>query len=223
MSVACATDMLVSSYQGLTEPADPADLAVTSPKLGSQPLLDPLSSRRRAALLPTLATRMNEPEPMGWSVSLAASSVLGAVAVSAALSFVTQTARRPMSPPRIVAQPDLTAAVQSLGEWRRWLDKLTDEQATMPAEHVRRLWRTLGVYAGVPLQAPAAGPGGELSFYFAWHREDVYLDIDLAPDGRFEWFWTNRRTGEAEGSEDERLTTPPEALIRHLVKDFHLR
>jgi hypothetical protein len=151
------------------------------------------------------------------------SSALGAVTVSAALSFVTPTWRRPMPPVRIVAQPDVSAAEQSLGEWRRWLDKLTDEQATMPADHVRRLWRTLCVYAGVKLQAPAAGPGGELRFYFAWHREDVYLDIDLAPDGRFEWFWTDRRTGEADGSEDERLTAPPEALIRHLVKDFHLR
>lgn len=111
-------------------------------------------------------------------------------------------------------------AARSPGDWDRWLGQLTDDQAGMPAELVRGLWRALMDRVGPRLQVPTAGPGGELGFYMAWHREGAYLDVDVAPDGCFEWFWTDRRTGEAEGSEGERLTSPPEALVRHLAEDF---
>ncbi len=107
-------------------------------------------------------------------------------------------------------------ARRPLDEWFCWLSQLTDEQAGMPADHVRRLWGMLVEGVGESLPAPAADRGGDLGFYMAWHREDVYLDVDVAPDGRFEWFWTNRRTGEAEGSEDERLDKPTDALVHRL-------
>lgn len=105
--------------------------------------------------------------------------------------------------------------------WRRYLDELSLEPVQLPMDHaraVRRVWHALNSSVGHALRAPSAGPSGALGFQLSWNTDRFYLDIDIAPDGRFEWFWTDRSTDAYQGSDDERLTTPPEALVRLLVR-----
>lgn len=90
--------------------------------------------------------------------------------------------------------------------------------STVHAGAVRALWQELSERVGADLKLPVAGPGGELGFQLAWSYKHFYLSIDLAADGRVEWFAKDLQTGAVAGSgDDEQLYSPPEALIRLLT------
>jgi hypothetical protein len=83
---------------------------------------------------------------------------------------------------------------------------------------VRGLWRDLMERVGPDLRVPAAMPGGDLGFHLSWSYAALYVSIEVAPDGRMEWFFKDIATGEVRGSDDdEELIRPPEELIRLLV------
>jgi hypothetical protein len=84
------------------------------------------------------------------------------------------------------------------------------------ARAVQSVWWTLCNRVGETLRAPAGGPGGELGFQFTWSATDHCLEIDIASDGTFEWFFRDRVRDEWQGSDDERCVVPPEALVRLL-------
>lgn len=123
---------------------------------------------------------------------------------------------RAITRPRLVESPRASEASQ-------WADYLADlERATGITERhagaVRETWTQLREAAGASLRIPAAGPGGELGFFFSWNYADVYVAVDIAADGRLEWFWKDVASGARGGSEEEELTyQPPEGLIAILV------
>lgn len=107
------------------------------------------------------------------------------------------------------------------GRWDAFLASLDGPEVGLPSVHagaVRALWQELTERVGGDLRLPVAGPSGELGFQFAWSYKHFYLSIDLAADGRLEWFLKDLQTGGVVGSgDDEQLYRPPEVLIRLLT------
>lgn len=105
--------------------------------------------------------------------------------------------------------------------WDAYLAALDGPEVGLSSVHagaVRALWQELAERVGADLKLPVAGPGGELGFQLAWSYKHFYLSIDLAADGRLEWFSKDLETGAVAGSgEDEQLYRPPEPLIRMLT------
>ncbi len=81
------------------------------------------------------------------------------------------------------------------------------------SQAVQQRWIELRASLGPSLPLPSVGPTADGDLQFAWSRKDRYVDIDIHPDGTFEWFATNRETGEHQGSEDENLTALPDTLL----------
>ena len=105
--------------------------------------------------------------------------------------------------------------------WNAYMASLAEGTvglSTMHARAVQSTWWKLWRKVGLPLRHPAAGPGGDLGFQMSWNTDRCYLDIDIAEDGTFEWFFKDRRDGSFAGSDDESLTSPPEELVRLLVR-----
>ena len=104
--------------------------------------------------------------------------------------------------------------------WQTYLSNLTDDPVSLSPEYaksIRIVWSKLTSLVE-NIQPPAAAPGGDLGFQLAWNTTKFYLDVDIAPDGHFEWFFSDKRTKLELGSEDDLLTEPPEELVRLLVK-----
>jgi hypothetical protein len=106
------------------------------------------------------------------------------------------------------------------GKWLAYLHRLTSPPVNLKEDHaraVRVIWSKLK-FVVENLRPPVAQPGGEFGFEFAWNRPEFYLDIDIAADGQFEWFFQDRVTGDERGSDGEALTEPPEELVRILFR-----
>ncbi len=104
--------------------------------------------------------------------------------------------------------------------WLSYLSRLSEDPVGLPGEHaraVRVVWSKLNSLVE-NIRPPAAEPGGELGFQLTWNTSRYYLDIDIARDGRFEWFFTDRTTKEEFGSDDDLLPNPPEELVQFLVR-----
>lgn len=129
---------------------------------------------------------------------------------------------RATAPPRRIAATSLAVAApfDLADQFCAYLAHIGEDAGVSPrhAGAVRELWRVLT--EAVPgIKVPAAGPGGELGFYFSWNYKDIYVGVDIAPDGRFEWFAKDPVTGESWASgEDEILHTPPDALLSVLTR-----
>ncbi len=74
--------------------------------------------------------------------------------------------------------------------------------------------RALGGAALLPV--PTAIPSEDGSMHLAWDREQHHLDVDLFPDGSFEWFYRNRLTDELDGTDESRVFGMPDALARRI-------
>ena len=133
-----------------------------------------------------------------------------------------QAGHRPLRRLRLVHSSNLQlGATREFPRWNRYLDDLARPPVELPPDHaraVRRVWAALDSSLSQSLRLPAAGPGGDLGFQLSWNTDDMYLDIDIASDGSLEWFWTDRHTGEYQGSDNLRLTSPPEELLQLLVR-----
>ncbi|MCP4679613.1 MAG: hypothetical protein GY854_29795 [Deltaproteobacteria bacterium] len=105
--------------------------------------------------------------------------------------------------------------------WEKYLRRLSEEPVSLPnqfAAYVRSVWNKILTRAGVPLRPPVAGPGGEAGFQFSWNSDNMYLDIDIDQSGSFGWYYRDRVTSTADGSDEIDLTTPPEKLLRLLAR-----
>ncbi len=106
----------------------------------------------------------------------------------------------------------------SIRGWLSYLDSLTIPRGGVRTAHVDAvlsLWKVLSREVGMPMRAPLTQVTGDDTIQLAWEHGQLYFDIDVFSDGRFAWFFRDRASGTAEGSEDDRLTSiPPEALHR---------
>lgn len=94
--------------------------------------------------------------------------------------------------------------------WAAYLDRLPDRQL---AKSVVAFWREAKPLG--PLPVPTAIPF-EGSMHLAWDHGQHHLDVDLFPDGTFEWFYRNRSTNELDGTDESRATGMPEAFARRV-------
>jgi hypothetical protein len=119
---------------------------------------------------------------------------------------------------RLIAQK---VELSDASRWLSYLARLNEEPVKLTEEYarsIRAVWSKLISSVGSPIRPPSAGPGGELGFQLAWNDNEYYLDIDIAPDGQFAWFYKDKINGQSHGSEDGLLSDPPEELVRLLVR-----
>jgi len=110
--------------------------------------------------------------------------------------------------------------------WEYYLRRLSDAPVNLSKSHaaaVRSVWEKISIKAGVLIRPPVAGPGGEAGFQLAWKTDLFYLDIDIAPDAKFGWYFMNRIDSTDAGSDENDLSEPPEELIRLLVRYCRLK
>jgi hypothetical protein len=99
--------------------------------------------------------------------------------------------------------------------WRRYLQGLAQE-GTFSAAHIQkveRIWDELRRRAAVPLPIPRTQPTGRGAIQIAWYSNRYTVEIDVVPDGRFEWFCRDRVSGEISGTDDE----PTEEITAELL------
>ena len=51
---------------------------------------------------------------------------------------------------------------------------------------------------------------------FAWNRHRYYMDVEVHPDGAFEWFWSDRADNATQGTGEGTEAVLPEAFWRCL-------
>ena len=152
------------------------------------------------------------------------SATFGAV-VEAGMNFRLYPSRQTPRVQRSFVSTERRISRTELGRWLSYLSRLTEEPVKLSPEHataVRVVWSKLSSLVG-NIRPPAATPGGDLGFQLAWNPPGYYLDIDIASDGHFEWFFVDRGTKKELGSDDDRLTEPSEELVRLLVRVSHDR
>ncbi|MCP4602834.1 MAG: hypothetical protein GY847_20340 [Proteobacteria bacterium] len=112
--------------------------------------------------------------------------------------------------------------IEEYQRWLLYLSNLTTDPIFLDEEFARKVkivWAMLVSNLGINVPPPTAGPGGELGFQFVWNRSRYYLEVEIAPDGRFDWFFTDRHTNKSLGTkEDELLVEPTEELLRSLAR-----
>ncbi len=104
-------------------------------------------------------------------------------------------------------------------DWRRYLEHLTSiGLATSHTEHVRCYWARLR-HVLPTVRIPAAGPTADGALQLAWDRGRHHVDLDIYADGRVDWFYLDRNTGETAGGEGTSSRVPDE-LHRYLQAFF---
>jgi hypothetical protein len=106
----------------------------------------------------------------------------------------------------------------SVRGWLSYLESLKHprgEMSTVHVDAVRWLWKMLSREIGMGIRPPLTQVTGDDVIQLAWETGQLYFDIDVFPDGTLAWFFRDRASGTAEGTEDEHLTSiPPEAIRR---------
>jgi len=106
--------------------------------------------------------------------------------------------------------------------WQDYLDHLTDKGLTpIHAEAVRSWWKAATSFLpGLP-RPSSAGLGGYPNFAIDWDTPVLHVDVQLATDGTWEWFYSFRDHEEFGGTGD--VPEPPltdtaeePAVIRYL-------
>ena len=101
--------------------------------------------------------------------------------------------------------------------WNVYLLNLS-RQTGLPAmfeENAQSLWADLAEAASFLVPIPQAGPTAQDSFILSWNRSQWHFEIEIFADGRFEWFYRDRRSGVHAGAEGTRAEVVGVA-IKHL-------
>ena len=104
----------------------------------------------------------------------------------------------------------------STTDWETYLLNLDKIVSPAYAAVIRTFWSRL-VEAVPNLPPPQAGPGGELGFCLAWDTPTLHVDMDLAEDGTWEWFYSRRDRDEYGGSDGP--ADAEEALLIDWLKE----
>lgn len=128
----------------------------------------------------------------------------GATTSTVALRLVQEAESRELA---VSFAPDLG--------WTRFVDELAAtgaivrDQAAGAKELVQLAWRTFGPRLGSPLTQVTA----DESLQLAWGSDRYYVDLEISADGRWEYFYRDRTTSDAEADEGR-----PEELTTRLIK-----
>jgi hypothetical protein len=103
-------------------------------------------------------------------------------------------------------------------QWERFLDRLPDEDVGITEEHVQRVrefWYAVEQRVDVTLPLPVTQPIASGAIQLAWNRGVYCVEVDVFPDGSFEWFFRDRRKGSIDGSND-RVTGMPKKFVERV-------
>lgn len=102
--------------------------------------------------------------------------------------------------------------------WDEYLRKLAEPSGPLSLKRLReieRLWRALRGQVTVHLPPPYATATEDGEFVMTWDRDSHHFEIEILPDGKYEWFYLDRSSGESCGEEDHPLGTySPEMISR---------
>jgi hypothetical protein len=101
--------------------------------------------------------------------------------------------------------------------WLAYLRSLPDKRTVsfVVANNAERIWRYLRPLANnIAIPDAAVTEGGGL--FMSWDRGKHHLEIELLPNGRYEWFYRNRSTDAFAGEYNYPATTvlPPALLAQ---------
>lgn len=89
------------------------------------------------------------------------------------------------------------------------------------AARVRKLWEALRQRMGQSLLPPYGAPLESGSFAMVWDHGEHHFEIELLPDGTYDWFYMDRSSTARGGEEQQPLGVYSPEMIRLL--DLTLR
>jgi hypothetical protein len=103
--------------------------------------------------------------------------------------------------------------------WDRYLHSLMEPSGPLSAQRLRqieRLWECLRRQVTEPLALPHAIATEAGEFVMTWDRGQHHFEIEILPDGRYDWFYLDRSSGERVGEEEHPAGTCSSQMIAHL-------
>lgn len=108
--------------------------------------------------------------------------------------------------------------------WEEYLRGLVAPKGPLDpfqAARVRKLWESLRQRMGQTLVPPYGAPLESGGFAMVWDRGDHHFEIELLPDGAYDWFYMDRSSAVRGGEEQQSLGVCSPEMIRLL--DLTLR
>ncbi|HEX4965152.1 MAG TPA: hypothetical protein VF173_30365 [Thermoanaerobaculia bacterium] len=78
------------------------------------------------------------------------------------------------------------------------------------------MWKLLETRLGLPLKPPAAGALENDRFAMSWDNGRHHFEIEVAPNGTFDWFCMDRDSEARTGEEDQPLGSLSSKMISQL-------
>lgn len=104
-------------------------------------------------------------------------------------------------------------------EWRAFIASLANPPCAFDIKHISAVftrWDELSSYFDKQLSLPLTQPTNAGNIQLAWDKGRHYVEVDILPDGRLEWFYRDRETNELDGTEEEPDSAISEALVLRL-------
>lgn len=104
-------------------------------------------------------------------------------------------------------------------DWERYLHDLTEPSGPLSHQRVRQietLWEHLQrrVAEHLPLPHAMASETGE--FVMTWDRGPHHFEIEMLPNGSYDWFYLDRTSGERLGEDEHPLGTFSTEMVSRL-------
>ena len=104
-------------------------------------------------------------------------------------------------------------------QWERYLDRLSDEGVGVNEAHVsavRTFWHAVSGRLQRSLPLPVTLPTERGAVQLAWNRGNYVVEVDIFQDGRFDWFFRDRKRGTVDGNGDEPVQGLPKRFIERV-------
>lgn len=129
----------------------------------------------------------------------------------------------PISGTEAIAGPTVSSSAMSTA-WSEYLRGLSAPEGPIEpfqAARVRRLWEALRQRIGEELAPPYAAPLEDGRFALVWDRGDHHFEIELLPNGTYDWFYMDRSSSLRGGEEEQTLGSLSPEMIRLLHRTLH--
>lgn len=99
-------------------------------------------------------------------------------------------------------------------QWQAYLSSLWGRASVRrgPAAGAQKFWTLLRQAAGVPIRPPKATPSGEGGLFLSWDLYEHHLGIEIVSENRYEWFYIDGTTDDADSGEQWIGETPSRFL-----------